>query len=49
MFSLVSIEPSPSTASVTVETITEVEAFRDLREEWTALLARSAADCLFIT
>ena len=39
----------PSTASVTVETITEVEAFRELREEWTLLLARSDADCLFLT
>ena len=38
-----------STTSVAVETITEVEAFRDLREEWTLLLARSDADCLFLT
>jgi CelD/BcsL family acetyltransferase involved in cellulose biosynthesis len=45
----VSIEPRPATASVTVETITEIEAFRALRDEWTVLLAQSPADCLFLT
>ena len=39
---LVSTEPRSSTTSVTVETITEVAAFRDLRDEWTDLLSPGA-------
>lgn len=49
MFPLVSTGQGSSTTSVTVETITDVEAFRSLREEWNVLLDRSAADCLFLT
>jgi CelD/BcsL family acetyltransferase involved in cellulose biosynthesis len=45
----VSTDRRSSTTSVTVQTITEVEAFRGLRAEWSLLLARSDADCLFLT
>lgn len=38
-----------SGGGVTVETVTDVSRFDDLREEWNALLATSAADCLFLT
>jgi CelD/BcsL family acetyltransferase involved in cellulose biosynthesis len=41
--------PPPVPASVTVETIGELEGFRDLREEWTGLLAASDADNLFLS
>jgi CelD/BcsL family acetyltransferase involved in cellulose biosynthesis len=36
-------------AAITVATITDAATFRDLREEWTDLLERSSADCLFLT
>jgi len=36
-------------AAITVETITDTATFRDLRREWTDLLDRSRADCLFLT
>ena len=36
-------------AAITVETITDAATFRDLRQEWTDLLGRSSADCLFLT
>ena len=36
-------------AAITVETITDAATFRDLRDEWTDLLDRSPADCLFLT
>jgi CelD/BcsL family acetyltransferase involved in cellulose biosynthesis len=34
---------------VSIETIQSVDAFARLRDEWTELLAASAADCLFLT
>ena len=40
---------SPVPATVTVETIGDLDAFRDLREEWTHLLAASCADHLFLS
>ena len=46
---LVSTTPRSTMAAITVETITDAATFRDLREEWTDLLDRSAADCLFLT
>jgi CelD/BcsL family acetyltransferase involved in cellulose biosynthesis len=36
-------------SAISVETITDAATFRDLREEWTGLLDRSPADCLFLT
>ena len=46
---LVSTKPRSTMAAITVETITDAASFRDLREEWTGLLDRSPADCLFLT
>jgi CelD/BcsL family acetyltransferase involved in cellulose biosynthesis len=34
---------------ITTEVVTEVGAFRDLRQEWSELLKASASDCLFLT
>jgi CelD/BcsL family acetyltransferase involved in cellulose biosynthesis len=41
--------PPLAPASITIETIGELEGFRDLREEWTGLLAASDADNLFLS
>jgi CelD/BcsL family acetyltransferase involved in cellulose biosynthesis len=49
MSALVIAVPRSPVTEVTVETITDLEGFGDVRAEWTALLAQSPADCLFLT